>query len=76
MSKLKIGDRVLECVRWTPGTNQKSNKLGEGVVTLIVNNIENDEDPKLRIIWKNGSLTWHNENDLVNINKIVGYNKN
>jgi len=75
MSQLKIGDRVLECTRWKPGTKQQGKKLGEGVVTLIVDNVETEEDRKLRIIWKSGALTWHTEAELVNIERIVGYNK-
>ena len=76
MSKLQIGDRVLECRKWTPGQKMQSQKMGEGIVTLIIDNVNNDEDRKLRIIWKSGLLTWHTDNELVNIKRIVGYNKN
>ena len=75
MSKLTIGDRVLECSKWNPGEPPKHQKKGEGVVTLIVDNVENNEDRKLRIIWNSGSLTWHTDKELVNIERVVGYNR-
>ena len=72
MAKLNIGDRVLECIKWTPSHKGRDEKLGEGVVTLIV---EEEDRRKMRVVWQAGQIIWHLEKELVNIDRVIRYNE-
>ena len=63
---INVGDRVLHCVLWTPGM-EPTKKRGEGLVTLIT---ESDQDRRCRVLWTSGSLSWHEENELVNVKNV------
>jgi hypothetical protein len=68
--KIGVGDRVYECIKWHPNVDYSvREKLGEGIVTLIVKSNKTAER-KMRVIWEEGEIAWHPERELVNINNV------
>ena len=61
--KLKVGDLVYQCEKWTPGLEPEPPR-GLGLVTMIANR-------KMRVLWRTGEILWFPENKLVHISNIV-----
>ncbi len=67
-SDISVGDKVLRCNSWMPGVFVDKNEMGEGIVTLIINQ---KNGISMRVIWPSGIIKWHSMTELVNTKRII-----